>query len=163
MIGIVVLVLVLLAFYYGGKKTRQWSLPAVPRASQKNDFAHSSSLPPDEWYKTHVVFAKPYPQSNENHSHDVELLSRLERLQELPQTDGPQNPADWSFYKFVLENPKEQWLVQRQALKNIKGRLPAHSESDRSSLLSKIDKRALATWHMSDQELTQFLLGHHEH
>ncbi len=161
MIGALILLSILLAFYFGGKKTREWAAPAQPR----HTLVPTAALPtPEEWYKTHALFAKTYPPSSD-HAHELELQTRLEQLQQLPHTNGAQSPADWNFYKFVLENPQEQWIVQRQALKNINGRLPAHSEYGRAQLLGKIDKRALATWQMSDSELALFLMGanHNEH
>lgn len=140
---------------------RQWTSTA-PIPFHKKDLARRQLPSPEIWLKTHALFAKPYPRHEDSHARDLELLTRLEQLQQLPQTDGPQTTADWSFYKFILENPREQWLIQRQALKNINGQLPAASETDRSTLLAKIDKRALATWMISDEQLAKLLIGQHE-
>ncbi|MBY0384945.1 hypothetical protein K2X05_07285 [bacterium] len=101
----------------------------------------------NETYSTPEVFA---------HEKEIKIMRRLRILQKMARENSTTTYPHWlPVLKKILQNQKEEWVVQRQALKNLKPYWPQFSEKERDLLLSKVDLRAKTTWHLSDQEFVR--------
>ncbi len=97
----------------------------------------------------------PYPKTFQKHSYakEQEMIYRLRLLQELTLLES--SAPLFKVYEAVLQNRNEEWIVQRQVLKNIQPYLFNISEKQRDRLMSQVDLRARNTWKLSDRELAQ--------
>lgn len=132
-------------------------------ASPKLDVSTTNANQNFSWSQLKAHFSSPYNSSEQIHSYqrEQEISQRLHLLQQV-RSNSELRSEEWDFYKFVLFNPQEQWIVQRQVLKNILPRLPKMTESTRDHFFARINKRALASWQLSDRELATILLGENE-
>lgn len=115
---------------------------------------HVSSLHGAEQIEARLL--SPYPKSFQKHSYakEQEMIYRLRLLQELAPQENSESLL--KIYEAVLQNRNEEWIVQRQVLKNIQPYWPQLNEKQRDRLLSHADLRARNTWKLSDRELVQF-------
>lgn len=112
-------------------------------------------------------FAKKYETSaakdHHNSSEESELVIRLTLLQMIEkkynESTEDLNSSLFSFYKEILINPYENWIIKRQALKNSAHHWPTLTQAERDSILSQVDARARALWHTPDSQLVQDMLS----
>jgi hypothetical protein len=114
---------------------------------------HISSLRGAEQIEARLL--SPYPKSFQKHSYakEQEMIYRLRLLQELAVQENSESV--FKIYEAVLQNRNEEWMIQRQVLKNIQPYWHQLNEKQRDRLLSQADLRARNTWQLSDRELVQ--------
>jgi hypothetical protein len=96
-------------------------------------------------------FANPYPESAPAPEFREEVVSRLGILKAFAAHSG--NPEMQAFLLWVLENPREHWMVQRQAIRDLQLWLSTVSETEHFRILGKADPRAVAHAGLSESEL----------
>ena len=97
-----------------------------------------------------------YPQNQSHHSYlrEHEIAQRLTYLQHLATLGAP-SEALLQTYETLLQNRKEEWIIQRQVLKNLQPYLAQLNEKKRDTLLSQVDLRARTTYQLSDKDFIQ--------
>lgn len=158
----------LIAVFYAGRFTAQYLRHQEKSAVALDEKTLSSRLWVEKWQTQSLEskqsletltarFSKPYPKSQGPHNalFEQEMMDRLHLLQKMAQQPSSSNPAPelLSLYKMILENKKEAWVVQRQALKNMAPYWSHWTEKERDHLLAQVDLRARNTWTLSDIEL----------
>jgi hypothetical protein len=117
------------------------------KSSLKSDTAASFS--PEKLRKLVGFFAKPY---SANHAiFQAQVVNRLQTLKSLAHRDGLA-----VFYKNILANPQEHWLVKRQVFKNLKASL---SPAEREAYYTQLDSRVVALASLSEKEILEEVLG----
>ncbi len=104
-----------------------------------------------------IRFQKNYPsQEGKFNLAQEEVISRLGILKALgkEETTAPQKAL--TFYQRIINNPKENWLVKRQALKNALAFSNLLTENAREKLLRS--PLLVATAGKTDQEILQEFL-----
>lgn len=101
------------------------------------------------------LFAKPYPVTQAQYQTvTVDRLGILKALeQQAPLKRGPSStvsPQLVSFYKNVLDSNDENWLVKRQAFKNVKASL---TTAEREAYYRHLDSRVVALASASEAEI----------
>lgn len=129
----------------------------APLYRQLFDGKALSQLQPSDVEKIQTIFLKPYPQTRAQFQEAivdrVGILKALE--QQMPAKRSPSAtlaPQLKNFYQTVLNNKDENWLVKRQAFKNVKSFL---TTSERENYYSRLDSRVVALASQSEAELLQ--------
>lgn len=119
--------------------------------SKKTNFNNSGTS--DQ--QLHARLMSPYPKPFQKHTYakEQEMIYRLSLLQDL--ATAPKSDALFKIYEDVLLNRNEEWIVQRQVLKNIQSYWTDLNEKQRDRLLSQVDLRARSTWNLSDREFVK--------
>ncbi|QDK36711.1 hypothetical protein [Bdellovibrio sp. NC01] len=116
-----------------------------------------AQLQPADVQKLQSLFTQAYPQTRAQYqaviADRVGILKALE--EQIPAKRSPSAtlaPQLKSFYQTVLDNKDENWLVKRQAFKNVKSFL---TTSERENYYSRLDSRVVALASQSEAELLQ--------
>lgn len=155
-------ILLILSFYLG-RQAQQF----LRRAESKSEVISDQVLLEEvsaEYLKTEKgsnqlvhFFNEPYSKSDVSiYEKELRIMQRLRILQKMASANSISPHIQWlPVLQKILQNPKEEWVVQRQALKTLHPYWPHFSEKERDRLLSQIDLRAKTTWHLSDKEFVQ--------
>lgn len=100
-------------------------------------------------------FEQPYPKEEAHHSFafQSELASRITILKAMQRTDSIPEVSEKKFLVSVLKNKKENWLVKRQALQNLRDSMRDFSESERAALIGSVDLRSRALAAKTEEEI----------
>ncbi|AFY01069.1 hypothetical protein [Bdellovibrio bacteriovorus] len=118
------------------------------------------NLNPQDLQKISGLFAKPYPRVEKHHrAVMVERLGILKALgQQAPLRRAPSSvmaPELRTFYRQVLENPQENWIVKRQVFRNLKSAL---TPSEKEAYYRRLDTRVVALSIKSEAEIVEEVL-----
>ncbi|MFV3410301.1 hypothetical protein ACNH6C_16945 [Bdellovibrio bacteriovorus] len=114
-------------------------------------------LNPQDLQKISGLFAKPYPRVEKYHrAVMVERLGILKALgQQAPLRRAPSSvmaPELRTFYRQVLENPEENWIIKRQVFRNLKSSL---SPSEKQAYYRRLDSRVVGLSVKSEAEIVE--------
>lgn len=118
------------------------------------------NLNPQDLQKISGLFAKPYPRVEKHHrAVMVERLGILKALgQQAPLRRAPSSvmaPELRTFYRQVLENPDENWIIKRQVFRNLKSAL---TPSEKQAYYRRLDSRVVALSIKSETEIVEEVL-----
>jgi hypothetical protein len=119
-----------------------------------------SSMSPEDFEKLQDFLFKAYPKDEK--SYKAVLLERLGILKALEQQQSLKRAPSSvmllglrGLYTQVLNNSNENWLVQRQAFKNL---LPALSIQDKENFYRTLNSRVVTLASSSEQEIIEEVL-----
>ena len=103
-------------------------------------------------------FSSPYPKATAEYgARDREMISRLGLLKSLARSpDANALP----FYRRLLANPRENWVVKRQALQNALALSSSMPEQERDRLIASVPPALLLQAGKTEQELLREYLQH---